>query len=101
LAVLLKNIRFVLDAALFGRRRVDTLLTAARANPQFHPRGVAAARIEFNLGLLSVLRGDQKRAAEKFKEASRIAIEQGNERLQTQVAIASAELVGEHPRAAE
>ena len=100
LAVLLKNLGFIIDTALFGRRHARALLDAARANPQFHPRGVAMARIEFNLGLLTGLKGDRRGAAEKFKEASLIALEQANEKLQARVAVASAELLGGDARAA-
>lgn len=90
--VILKNFLTILGARMFGVRRARALLREAEAHKQLSERGVIFARINLNLGVLSVM--ENKRAeAKRYLEKARIAAEnQGADKLRQKIDATLAEL---------
>jgi class 3 adenylate cyclase/tetratricopeptide (TPR) repeat protein len=72
LGVVLRNIRSIATATLFGRRRVLALVARARTNPQWDSEGYFYARTEMILGLLHKAKKNTALAERHLTEARRI-----------------------------
>ena len=94
LGVLVRNIRSVAGAVLFGSRRIQSLVETVRANPQFDPEGHYVGRCEMILGLLFKTKKKKDLAARHLMEARRILIAFGPSPTLTRVETALAALTG-------
>jgi class 3 adenylate cyclase/tetratricopeptide (TPR) repeat protein len=90
--ILLKNFRAIVDAMIFGARRARKLLLTAAAEKHISERGLLAARINFNLGILSDM-GKKRNEAEDYFNQARVGAEsQGADKLLQKIDTALAEL---------
>lgn len=71
------NWRFLIGAKLFGARRARLLLEHSASHKQFSENGVTLARINYNLGLLSTMRGKRGQALGYLQRAREAAESQG------------------------
>jgi class 3 adenylate cyclase/tetratricopeptide (TPR) repeat protein len=68
-AVIVKNLRTIVVAKLFGARRARALLGEAASHKQFVKGSAALARIDFNRGQLCEMSGNRAGAREYFERA--------------------------------
>jgi hypothetical protein len=94
LGVLVRNIRSVAGAVLFGSQRIQSLVETVRANPQFDPEGHYVGRCEMILGLLFKTKKKKDLAARHLTEARRILIAFGPSPTLMRVETALAALMG-------
>jgi tetratricopeptide (TPR) repeat protein len=92
LSVLVRNIRSVAGAVLFGPQRILSLVEAVRANTQFDREGHYFGRTEMILGLLYKIKKKRALAARHLTEARRILIAFGPSPTLTRVETALAAL---------
>jgi class 3 adenylate cyclase/tetratricopeptide (TPR) repeat protein len=91
-AILLKNFRAIIGAMIFGAPRARKLLLTAAAEKHISERGLLAARINFNLGLLSNM-GKRRNEAEDYFIQARVGAEtQGADSMLQKIDTALAEL---------
>jgi hypothetical protein len=76
LRILLKNLFFLLRTKRVAARKAEALLQQARRDPWFCDRGVARARIDFDLGELYAATGQVGLARKHFEAARAIALAQ-------------------------
>jgi hypothetical protein len=72
----LKNLFFLLQARRVAASKAEALLRQARNDPWFIDRGVARARIDFDLGELYAATGQVGLARKHFEAARAIAVAQ-------------------------
>jgi hypothetical protein len=76
LRILLKNLLFLLRIKRVAAKKAEALLQEARRDPWFCDRGVARARIDFDLGELYAATGQAGLARKHFEAARAIAVAQ-------------------------
>lgn len=72
LGILLRNVRSLTSAFLFGPKRIVSLIEQVRSNPQFDRDGHYIGRTEMILGLLYKAKKEKALAARHLAEARRI-----------------------------
>jgi hypothetical protein len=88
--VVRQNFRFLVGAKMFGARRAQELLERAGSHGQFHEHGLTIARINYNLGMLHVVRRRHAKARTHLERA-RLAVErQGETAMMTKIEAALA-----------
>ena len=90
--VILNNFWTIVGAMIFGARRARTLLHEAEADTQLSERGVIFARINFDLGVLSAMKGKRDDVRAYFERARIGAESQGAEKLTRKIDVALMEL---------
>jgi hypothetical protein len=91
-AVLLANLWTIAGAMIFGARRARKLLGEAATVKMVSERGAFAARINFDLGLLSAMKKKRNEARSYFEKARVGAESQGADKLLQKIDAALAEL---------
>jgi class 3 adenylate cyclase len=91
-AVLLKNLKTIVGAMIFGARRARALLVKAASHKQLSKRGVTIARVNFDLGVLSAMKKKRDEARRYFEEARVGAKDQGAHKLLQKIDAALAEI---------
>ena len=94
--VLFRNLWAVIGGLILGARRARTLLMEAAAAQMLSERGVLAARINLDLGLLSAMRRKRDEARSYFDKARVCAESQCADKLLQKIDAALAELRRAH-----
>jgi class 3 adenylate cyclase len=94
LGVLLRNIRSVTSAVLFGRGRIASLIEKVRSNPQFDADGHHIGHAEMILGLLYKIKNSRTLALRHLTEARRIVAPFGPSPMLSRIEAALEELSG-------